>query len=72
MKRPTYFQVSIDSDEKSSNIELLRNEFYEIERDCLIPIHYLYSRFVSGEFVIGKKNPITYNAVILINRQFHL
>ncbi|GET00117.1 hypothetical protein GLOIN_2v1786477 [Rhizophagus clarus] len=68
----TRFYTSIDGDEKSSNIELWRNEFYEIERDCLIPIHYLYSRFVSGEFVIGKKNPITYNAVIPINRQFHL
>ncbi|GET54634.1 hypothetical protein GLOIN_2v1776801 [Rhizophagus irregularis DAOM 181602=DAOM 197198] len=68
----TRFYTSIDGDEKSSNIELWQNEFYEIERDCLIPIHYLYSRFVSGEFVIGKKNPITYNAVIPINRQFHL
>jgi len=68
----TRFYTSIDGDEKSSNIELWRNEFYEIERDCLIPIHYLYSRFVSGEFVIGKKYPITYNAVIPINRQFHL
>jgi hypothetical protein len=68
----TRFYTKIDGDEKSSNIELWQNEFYDIERDCLIPIHYLYSRFVSSKFVIGKKNPITYNAVIPINRQFHL
>ena len=68
----TRFYTKIDSNEKSSNIELWENEFFDIERDCLIPIHYLYSRFVSSKFVIGKKNPITYNAVIPINRQFHL
>jgi hypothetical protein len=68
----TRFYTRIDDNEKSSNIELWRNEFYDIERDCLIPIHYLYSRFVSSKFVIGKKNPTTYNAVIPINRQFHL
>lgn len=66
------FYTSIDGNEKSSNIELWQNEFYDIERDCLIPIHHLYSRFVSSKFVIGKRNPITYNAVIPINRQFHL
>ena len=47
--------MKIDSNEKSSNIELWENEFFDIERDCLIPIHYLYSRFVSSKFVIGKK-----------------
>jgi hypothetical protein len=67
----TRFYTKID-DEKSSNIELWRNEFYDIARDCIIPVHYLYSRFVSTKFVIGKKNPIAYNAVIPINRQFHL
>lgn len=71
-KHQTRFYTNIDGNEKSSNIELWRNEFYDIQRDCLIPIHYLYSRFVSSQFVIGKKNPITYNAIIPINRQFHL
>jgi len=68
----TWFYTSIDGNEKSSSIELWQNDFCDIERDCLIPIHYLYSQFVSSKFVIGKKNPITYNAVIPINRQFHL
>ena len=72
LNQRTWFYTSIDDNEKSSNIELWQNEFYDIERDCLIPIHYLYSRFVSSKFVIGKRNPISYNAVIPINRQFHL
>jgi hypothetical protein len=63
------FYTSIDENKNSSNIELWQNDFYELRRDCLIPIHYIYSRFVSSEFVIGKK---AYNAIIPINRQFHL
>jgi hypothetical protein len=66
------FYTSIDGNEKSSNIELWQNEFYDIGRDCLIPIHYLYSRFVSSKFVVGSRKPISYKAVIPINRQFHL
>lgn len=70
--RRTQFYTSIDENEKSSNIELWQNDFYELSRDCLIPIHYIYSRFVSSEFVTGKKKFVTYKAVIPINRQFHL
>jgi hypothetical protein len=70
--RQIRFYTSIDTEEKSSNIELWRNDFYDLSRDCLIPIHYIYSRFVSSEFVIGKKKSITYKAIIPINRQFHL
>ena len=66
------FYTRIDENEESSNIELWRNEFYDISRDCIIPIHYIYSRFVSSKFIIGVRNPVTYNAVIPINRQFHL
>lgn len=67
----TRFYTSID-DKKSSNIELWQNDFFDLSRDCLIPIHYIYSRFVSCEFDIGKKKIVTYKAVIPINRQFHL
>ena len=70
--RHTRFYTSIDENEKSSNIELWQNDFYDLSRDCLIPIHYIYSRFVSSKFVIGVRNLATYNAVIPINRQFHL
>jgi len=66
------FYTSIDENEKSSNIELWQSDFYDLGRDCIIPIHYIYSRFVSSEFAIGKKKPVSYKAVIPINRQFHL
>ena len=68
----TRFYTSIDDDEKSSNIELWQNDFYNLSRDCLIPIHYIYSRFVSSKFLVGIKKPVSYKAVILINRQFYL
>jgi hypothetical protein len=66
------FYTSIDENEKSSNIELWQNDFYDLTRDCLIPIHYIYSRIVTTSFVIGVRKSVTYNAVIPINRQFHL
>jgi hypothetical protein len=72
LNRRIRFHTSIDENEKSSNIELWQNDFYDLSRDCLIPIHYIYSRFVSSKFVIGARNPVAYNAVIPINRQFHL
>ena len=70
--RQTRFYTSIDTEEECSNIELWQNDFYDLSRDCLILIHHIYSRFVSSEFVIGKKRSITYKAIIPINRQFHL
>jgi hypothetical protein len=66
------FYTSIDENENSSNIELWQNNFYDLRRDCLIPIHYIYSRFVSCDFVVGKKKFVSYKAVIPINRQFHI
>lgn len=70
--RQTRFYTSIDTEEECSNIELWENDFYDLSRDCLIPIHNIYSRFVSSQFTIGKKRSITYKAIIPINRQFHL
>ncbi len=61
------FYISIDIEEKSSNIELWENNFYNLSQDCLIPIHYIYNQFMSSEFVIGKKKSI-YKAIIPINR----
>ena len=65
------FYINIDTEEKSSNIELWKNDFYDLSQDCLILIYYIYSQFVSSEFVISKKK-FTYKAIIPINRQFHL
>lgn len=66
--RQTRFYTSFDTEE-CSNIELWENDFYDLGRDCLIPIHNIYSRFVSSEFIINKT---TYKAIIPINRRFHL
>ena len=69
------FHCRIEEDYRSVNIELWNNdEFYNLSRDSIIPIHNIYSRFVPANFIIGKKraNSKTYMAVIPINRQFHL
>ncbi len=69
------FHCRIEDDDRSVNIELWNNDkFYSLSRDSIIPIHNIYSQFVSTNFVIGKKKASskTYMAVIPINRQFHL
>src|SRR5205814_8702547 len=38
----------------------------------IVPIHNIYSRFVSSEFVVGTRTLKTYMAVTPINRQFYL
>ena len=55
-----------------NNIEFWQNEFFEIDRDSIIPIYNIYSQFVPSEFMVGKRKPKKYMAVIPINRQFHL
>ena len=68
----TRFHCKIDDDDKSCNIELWKSEFYEVGRDCIIPIHNILCRFISGSFEIGKKNPKKYITIISINRKFHI
>jgi hypothetical protein len=70
--RQIRFYTSINAEEKCSNIELWQDDFYDLSRDCLIPISNIYSRFVSSNFVVGKKKLSLYKAIIPINRQFHL
>uniref|UniRef100_U9U2J6 Uncharacterized protein n=1 Tax=Rhizophagus irregularis (strain DAOM 181602 / DAOM 197198 / MUCL 43194) TaxID=747089 RepID=U9U2J6_RHIID len=68
-------------DDRSVNIELWKlNEFYEMSRDSIIPIHNIYSQFIPTNFTIGTNNnnnnsrrkAKTYMAVVPINRKFHL
>lgn len=61
-----------DDDDEGCNVELWRNEFYEPDRDSIIPIHSIYSRFVPSNFVVGVRRTKTYMAVTPINRQFYL
>ncbi|GBC30749.2 hypothetical protein GLOIN_2v1786147 [Rhizophagus irregularis DAOM 181602=DAOM 197198] len=70
--RKTRFYFKIDDDANSCNIELWSDKFYEMGRDCIIPIHNILCRFVSGTFEVGQRNPKKYMAVIPINRKFHI
>ena len=54
------------------NIELWKKDFYELGRDCIIPVHNILGRFVTGTMTIGKKNPKEYLSVIPINRKIHI
>lgn len=66
------FYCKIDDDNDGCNVELWKSQCYEVDRDSIIPIHNIYSRFVPSKFVVGVRNPETYMAVTPINRQFHL
>jgi hypothetical protein len=68
----TRFYCKIGDDASVCNIELWETEFGDINRDSIIPIHNIYSRFIPSKFIIGHRNPVTYMAVIPINRHFHM
>ena len=51
--------------------DIVKLQIMKISKKYRSFIHYIYSWFVSSEFVIGKKKS-TYKAIILINRQFYL
>ncbi|PKY50989.1 hypothetical protein RhiirA4_467785, partial [Rhizophagus irregularis] len=70
--RKTRFYFKINDDANSCNIELWSDKFYEMGRDCIIPIHNILCRFVSGTFEVGQRNLKKYMAVIPINRKFHI
>ena len=61
-----------NDDEKICNIELWKRDFYELSRDCIIPIHSILGRFIAGTMKIGKKNPKEYLSVIPINKKIHI
>ena len=67
------FHCQINDDNlKISNIELWDKNFYELSRDCIIPVHNILGRFVAGNMKIGKKHPKNYLSVIPINRKIHI
>ena len=63
-----YCQVD-DDDIKSCNIELWSNEFYNLGRDSIIPVHNVLSKFIKSKFYIGAKKPKEYMAVIPLNKK---
>jgi hypothetical protein len=71
--RRSRFHCQIDKDNtKISNIELWKKDFYELSRDCIIPVHNILGRFVAGTMKIGKKTPKEFTAVIPINKKIHI
>jgi hypothetical protein len=67
----TRFHVKIKGDDLSCNVELWEQEFYGLSRDCIIPIHQIYSRFIAGTYTI-KKDLNKYMAVIPLHRKYNL
>ncbi|EXX61664.1 hypothetical protein GLOIN_2v1775288 [Rhizophagus irregularis DAOM 181602=DAOM 197198] len=70
--RKTRFYFTIDDNVDSCNIKLWKDEFFEMGRDCIIPIHNILCQFVSGNFKVGQRNPKNYTAIIPINRKYHI
>jgi hypothetical protein len=71
--RRSRFHCQIDNDNaKICNIELWKKDFFELSRDCIIPIHSILGRFIAGTMKIGKKNPKEYLSVIPINKKIHI
>jgi len=66
------FHFQINNDIKSCNVEIWTKDFCNIDRDCIIPVHNILSRFIPSEYVIGRRNPIIYMAVIPIGRKYHI
>lgn len=63
-----YCQVD-EEDINSCNIELWSNEFYDMSRDSIIPIHNILGNFIKGKFHVGKKKLKEYMAVVPLNRK---
>jgi len=69
----TRFHMKIKGDNLSCNVELWEQEFYDLGRDCIIPIHQIYSRFIAGTYTIDiKLNQKTYMTVIPLHRKYNL
>jgi hypothetical protein len=63
------YYCQIDNDIKSCNIELWFNEFYDMSRDSIIPIHNIFGKFIKCKFYVGTRKPKEYMAVIALNKK---
>ena len=63
-----HFQI----DDTCCNVELWKEEFFVDDRDSIIPVHNIFGRFIPSRFAIGRRNSVTYMAVIPIGRHFHI
>ena len=63
------YHCQVDEDIKSCNMELWSNEFYDMRRDSIIPIHNILGKFIKSKFYVGKKKQREYMAVIPLNKK---
>jgi len=66
------YYFSVDDDE-TCNVELWSTEFFPESRDCIIPIHHIFGRFVLVTYRISdRSNARKYLAVNSVNRKYHI
>ena len=61
--------MKIKGDDLSCNVELWDQEFYELSRNCIIPIHQIYFWFIADTYTITTK---TYMTIIPLHRKYNL
>ncbi|PKK63312.1 hypothetical protein RhiirC2_789089 [Rhizophagus irregularis] len=60
-------------DDEICNIELWGTEFYPEDRDCIILVHNILSKFVPIKYKISdRKNVRKYLAINPVNRKFNI
>ncbi|GES94182.1 uncharacterized protein LOC110233779 [Rhizophagus clarus] len=65
----TRYYCQVDNDIKSCNMELWTNEFYDMRRDSIIPIHHIIGKFIKCNFDTGTRKTKEYMAVIPLNKK---
>jgi len=59
--------------ENDANVELWSTELYPIKRECIIPIHNIFGRFIPFKYTISnRQNSCKYLAVIPLNRKYNI
>jgi hypothetical protein len=65
------FHFQVNDDVQSCNVEIWSTNFYDISRDCIIPVHNILGRFIPCSYKIGRRQD-EYMAAIPIGRKFHM
>jgi hypothetical protein len=69
----TRFYFSSDDEAETCNVELWDTEFSRIQRDCIIPVHNIFGRFIPSKYKISDhQNAREYLAIIPLNRKYHI
>ena len=69
----TRFHFSSKDDTETYNVELWDTQFYLIRRECIIPVHNIFSRFIPFKYkILDRQNSREYLAVIPLNRKFNI